>query len=177
MTETSSAYYVYLLVSSDNATYVGATVNLTKRLRQHNKELVGGAVATSIKVKKGEIWERALHIEGFPDWSAALQFEWRFKQLSRKFTKTMFPLERRIRALKVLLELDRPTTKALAYSEWRSRPKIVIETQAAEAIYKKIFGDNIEVECECECESGRGWHTVVEILDSEKIELNNDNNN
>jgi len=31
--------YVYLLVSSDNATYVGATVDLNRRLRQHNKEI------------------------------------------------------------------------------------------------------------------------------------------
>ena len=27
--------FVYLLLSSDNATYVGATVNLERRLRQH----------------------------------------------------------------------------------------------------------------------------------------------
>ena len=126
----SSQSYVYLLVSSDNATYVGATVNLDKRLRQHNKELVGGAYATSAKVVKGEIWERALHVEGFPDWSAALQFEWRFKQLSRKFAKTMFPLERRMRALKMLLELERPTSKAMAYSEWPSgEPDVVIEVE------------------------------------------------
>ena len=44
--------FVYLLQSSDGATYVGATVNLERRLRQHNKELVGGARATSRKVKK-----------------------------------------------------------------------------------------------------------------------------
>lgn len=138
----SSQSYVYLLVSSDNATYVGATVNLDKRLRQHNKELVGGAYATSAKVVKGEIWERALHVEGFPDWSAALQFEWRFKQLSRKFPKTMFPLERRMRALKMLLELERPTTKAKLYSEWESLPKVVIETSEAATIYKQVFQDN-----------------------------------
>ena len=50
----SKNYYVYLLKSTKGTTYVGATVNLERRLRQHNKELVGGAKATTAKVKKGE---------------------------------------------------------------------------------------------------------------------------
>jgi len=45
--------FVYLLVSSDNATYVGATVDIERRLRQHNKEIKGGAHATDAKVNKG----------------------------------------------------------------------------------------------------------------------------
>ena len=45
--------YVYLLVSSDDATYVRSTVNLDRRLRQHNKEIKGGAHSTSAKVLKG----------------------------------------------------------------------------------------------------------------------------
>ena len=85
--------YVYLLLSSDNSTYVGATVDLERRLRQHNKEIKGGACATSKKVVKGETWIRACHVSGFPDWTAALQFEWRWKQLSRKLPKKMLPLK------------------------------------------------------------------------------------
>lgn len=165
------AYYVYLLVSSDNSTYVGATVNLTKRLRQHNKELVGGAHATSSKVAKGEIWERALHVAGFPTWSAALQFEWRFKQLSRKFPKQMFPLERRLKALKLLVELDRPTTKAMAYSEWKTVPRIVIETADAAICFKKVFKTDINEPPS----SVRNY--VVEFLDLKKIEPDNTVNN
>lgn len=131
-----SSFYVYLLVASDNATYVGATVNLERRLRQHNKEIKGGAFATSAKVVKGNQWERALHVKGFPNWSAALQFEWRFKQLSRKLPNNMFPLKRRILALKQLLEMDRPTTKAMAYKDWPSGlPEVVIETQQARDLY------------------------------------------
>jgi len=74
--------YVYLLLATPlrDATYVGATVDLDRRLRQHNKEIKGGAHATGIKVAKGCTWIRAAHISGFPDWQAALQFEWRFKQ-------------------------------------------------------------------------------------------------
>ena len=132
-------YYVYLLTSSNNATYVGATVDLEKRLRQHNKEIKGGAHATGAKVSKGESWTRALHIEGFPTWSAALQFEWRFKQLSRKLPQQMYPLERRIKALKMLLELERPTSKAIAYSEWENKPEVIIETDEARQLYDNIF--------------------------------------
>ena len=93
----SSEFFVYLLQSTDKATYVGATVDLDHRLRQHNKEIKGGAFATSAKVAKGEIWERVCHIVGFPDWQSALQFEWAFKFQSRKFPQKMYPLERRLR--------------------------------------------------------------------------------
>ena len=123
-------YYVYILESSDKAsTYVGATINLDHRLRQHNKELVGGAHATSVKVAQGSSWRRVCHIQGFPDWSAALQFEWRLKQLSRKLcqTKNVKPIDRRIQALHQLLALERPTSKAKAYTEWNAPPEIVWE--------------------------------------------------
>jgi structure-specific endonuclease subunit SLX1 len=129
--------FVYLLVSTDNATYVGATVDLDRRLRQHNKEIKGGAHATGAKVGKGEIWERACHVAGFPDWQAALQFEWRWKQLSRKLPASMFPLERRMKALKQLLALERPTSKAKPYSEWASLPQVNLETPDAELYYNK----------------------------------------
>jgi structure-specific endonuclease subunit SLX1 len=123
-------YYVYILESSDKAsTYVGATINLDHRLRQHNKELVGGAHATSVKVAQGSSWRRVCHVQGFPDWSAALQFEWRLKQLSRKLcqTKNAKPIDRRIQALHQLLALERPTSKAKAYAEWPTPPEIVWE--------------------------------------------------
>ena len=133
-------YYVYILESSDcKATYVGATVDLNHRLRQHNKELAGGAHATSVKVAQGCTWNRICFIQGFPDWPAALQFEWRLKQLSRKLLKgdnsksdnsksdNSKPIERRIQALHQLLSLDKPTTKAIPYSSWSSPPEIVWE--------------------------------------------------
>ena len=127
--------YVYLLESTSNATYVGATVNLDRRLKQHNKELSGGAHATGAKVAKGETWARACHVSGFPDWPAALQFEWRWKQLSRKLPPKMFPLERRMTALKQLLALERSTTKATPFSEWTSPPEVHLETDNARSFY------------------------------------------
>jgi structure-specific endonuclease subunit SLX1 len=131
------ASYVYLLVSTSGNTYVGATVDLNRRLRQHNKEIKGGAHATGAKVAQGETWTRAAHVAGFPDWPAALQFEWRWKQLSRKLPLKMNPLERRLNALKTLLALERPTTKAIAYTEWPSPPEVNLETEEATQLYNK----------------------------------------
>lgn len=122
--EAEKHFFVYLLESTDGSTYVGATIDLDHRLRQHNKEIKGGAHATSAKVALGQIWRRVCHVVGFPDWSAALQFEWRWKQLSRKLPMKMNPLERRKKALETLLSMERPTTKAVAYSEW-SLPPVV----------------------------------------------------
>lgn len=132
------ASYVYLLVSTNGNTYVGATVDLNRRLRQHNKEIKGGAHATGAKVAQGETWTRAAHVAGFPDWPAALQFEWRWKQLSRKLPLKINPLERRLNALKTLLALERPTTKAIAYSEWPTLPEVNLETEEATQIYSKL---------------------------------------
>lgn len=134
----SKPSYVYLLVCSDDATYVGATVDLDHRLRQHNKEIKGGAHATSMKVEKGEIWTRACHVSGFPDWRAALQFEWRWKQLSRKLPNKLFPLERRMKALKELLGLEKPTSSAILYSEWTSPPEVHIEIEEAKPYYEPL---------------------------------------
>ncbi len=126
---------MYLLLSSDNCTYVGATVDLDRRLRQHNREIKGGAHATSAKVFKGETWIRVAHVEGFPDWQSALQFEWRWKQLTRKITISVHPLYRRMIALKQLMNLERPTTKAKAYTEWAQPPQIIFEDEEAQKYY------------------------------------------
>lgn len=125
--------FVYLLVSSSGSTYVGATMDLNRRLRQHNKEIVGGAKATGAKVARGETWRRHCYVSGFPDWAAALQFEWRWKQISRKIqsvapgSSRMSPVERRMLALNELLAMERPTSKALAYAEWESPPEVHME--------------------------------------------------
>ena len=127
--------YVYLLLCSDNSTYVGATVDLNKRLRQHNNEIKGGAHATTSKVSNGKSWIRACHVTGFPDWQAALQFEWRWKQITRKLPSNMYPLERRMLALQELLSLDKSTSKAKPYSEWPSPPVVNIEDDEVRKYY------------------------------------------
>ena len=118
---TPKAWFVYLLVAEDGATYVGATVDLEHRLRQHNGQIGGGAKATHVRVARGQTWRRHCYVSGFPDNHAALQFEWRWKSLSRvvqRQTQSLEPLERRLEALQRLLALDRPTSKAAPYSSY-----------------------------------------------------------
>jgi predicted GIY-YIG superfamily endonuclease len=89
----------YLLVADGGRTYIGATVNPERRLRQHNREITGGARATA-----GRVWERVCYVRGFVDNHAALQFEWRWKYYGRKYDKSGgTPVERRIRSLRRLL--------------------------------------------------------------------------
>lgn len=123
----SREYYVYLLVSDSGATYVGATVDLDHRLRQHNKELVGGAFQTSRKVMNGETWRRHCHIKNIPDWKTALQVEWAWKFQYRKLGRVGNPLDRRLNALEILLSLERATSSAIPYSEWSIWPEVVFD--------------------------------------------------
>ena len=127
--------FVYILQSTNGSTYVGATIDVDRRLRQHNKEIKGGAHATGAKVAQGEIWRRACYVSGFPDWQAALQFEWRLKQLGRKLPQKMNPLERRLKSLKQLLALDQSTSKAIPFIDWGMPPEIHFESEEDKLLY------------------------------------------
>ena len=120
--------YVYFIESTNGSTYIGATVNIDKRIRQHNKEIKGGAIATSIKVNQGEAWSYVCYVENFPNWNEALKFEWRWKQISRKIQKNnpkLLPREKRLLALDNLLRLDKSTSSAIPYNEWAVKPNII----------------------------------------------------
>ena len=64
----------YLLKSlgSRGSTYIGFTVNPSRRVRQHNGEILGGARHT----RKHRPWEMVAFVHGFSSKVAALQFEW-----------------------------------------------------------------------------------------------------
>jgi hypothetical protein len=67
-------------------------------------------------------------VTGFPTWQAALQFEWRFKQLTRRepSSATQTPLERRQAALQKLLSFPQSTSKAIPYAAWPSGGPVVV---------------------------------------------------
>ena len=72
------SYFCYLLTSvCRTRTYIGATVNLNRRLRQHNGTCKGGANAT----KMHRPWTLIFCVSGFTTWSEALKFEWRWKHV------------------------------------------------------------------------------------------------
>jgi structure-specific endonuclease subunit SLX1 len=120
-------YYVYLLESTNGSTYVGATINLDRRLRQHNGVIKGGAKRTTGIVHKGESWIRYCYVSGFPDWKSALQFEWRWKQLTRKIKSKKSPIEKRIQALNQLLSFKKSTCNAIPFEEWENNPFVIYE--------------------------------------------------
>ncbi len=132
--------FCYMLYTSTGTTYIGATVDLERRLRQHNKEISGGARATGIKVAQGLSWVRGCYISGIPEWRSALQIEWRWKQLGRtQFKHIRRPLERRMYSLKMLLSLEKPTSESIPYEAYPSgRPTIVWESDELKIIYENI---------------------------------------
>jgi predicted GIY-YIG superfamily endonuclease len=82
-----------------NKTYVGATNHFTRRIRQHNREIVGGAKSTA-----GHKWHKIILIHGFNTRHDLLSFEWHFKHV---VTVNKSGVKRRVEALKKLLSIDR----------------------------------------------------------------------
>ncbi|MGB0952474.1 MAG: GIY-YIG nuclease family protein [Planctomycetota bacterium] len=73
-----SPWILYLLRSSkEERTYVGITMDLDRRLLQHNGELAGGAKAT----RRGRPWVLHSVVGRFEDRSAAQMAEAEFKKL------------------------------------------------------------------------------------------------
>ena len=84
---------LYLLENTVNKyTYLGVTVNIIRRIRQHNGELVGGAKYTSSNKGKGE-WILKTIVNDLTK-SEALSFERIIKNKRRK-GKGKTPLDRR----------------------------------------------------------------------------------
>ena len=103
------AWSSYLLVTcaAPYKTYIGATVNVDRRLRQHNGELSGGAKrTTAVSTNRGAAtWRRACHVEGFTGRVECLRFEWHWKHVSR--TGGGDPLTRRLEGLQRMLAEDK----------------------------------------------------------------------
>ena len=123
MEPNKKSWYVYLLQEvGGTRTYVGATIDPNRRLRQHNGELSGGASAT-----RGAQWRRMYLIKGFPCEGAALQFEWSWKNASKKM-KGKTAMDRRNAALKHIMALEKPTKKAIPYKDYLE-PLVVINEE------------------------------------------------
>ncbi len=111
----------YCLQSSDGQrTYIGATLDVHRRLQQHNGQLSGGAKAT-----RGRSWSRVCHISGFPSERAALQFEWAWKYKSKQYTGS--PLKKRVLALLECFGCDQPTRQAHDFQSYVRSLQVVWE--------------------------------------------------
>ncbi len=133
--------FCYMLYTEERQTYIGATKDVSRRLRQHNGEIVGGARATGIRVGQGLTWKRACYIKNIPDWRSALQIEWRWKQLGRtRFKAVRDPIMRRLNSLKyLLLILEKPTSESIPYTLYSSGPpEIVWESEEFKTQFDEI---------------------------------------
>ncbi len=117
---------VYLLKQIDGQkTYVGATLDVERRLKQHNRLLSGGAKAT-----QGHQWERICHVSGFPNEKSALQFEWAWKYYSKKQSGSA--LKRRIKTLLELFGCEKPTNNATDFQEYVDQLNVIWESDKSE---------------------------------------------
>ncbi|KAF5198646.1 Excinuclease ABC, C subunit, N-terminal [Thalictrum thalictroides] len=80
-----SSWSVYLIISTNKPikTYVGVTTDFSRRLKQHNGDLKGGAKAS----RAGRPWICACIIQGFKDHSDACELEAKWKISSRKLSR------------------------------------------------------------------------------------------
>jgi predicted GIY-YIG superfamily endonuclease len=78
----STKYYCYFLGQHDN--WNGYTVNLRRRLRQHNGEIKGGAWATTAKDKDAWSFIAVLTSDSWNSVSRAMACEWNCRYPTRK---------------------------------------------------------------------------------------------
>lgn len=72
-------YFTYILKCSDGTFYTGITNDLEKRLRQHNGEILGGAIYT--RSKRPVVLK---YFEKLKNRSDALKREYEIKQMRRE---------------------------------------------------------------------------------------------
>ena len=107
---------MYVLYSpSKRRSYVGATVNAPRRIRQHRGELVGGARATRVAAD----WVFLAHVVGFATQHDALRFEWLLKRRGRRGRRASGTArERRLTAIASLLAEPEWAPRALTLRQF-----------------------------------------------------------
>ena len=122
----TSTWVCYCLAREDSgATYIGATIDMSHRIRQHNCEIKGGAKYTSSAVKNGHTWILVCTVGRFPDMQTALQFEWMWKHVTRTKYQKLPPITRRINAVIDLINGERSSSKSRPYNDFEPL-KIVV---------------------------------------------------
>ena len=131
----------YILKSNNcnfkNRTYVGSTNNIKRRIRQHNKEIKGGAKATSMMCPN-EIY---CIVSGFKDKISVLRCEWLLKHPEGKKSNSYRGIIGRIKGLSYLVSQS---------EKWKSRSNtdkisIWIKKEYCEYLQIKDFDENVEI--------------------------------
>ena len=80
--------FCYMLYTDDGHTYIGATVDPNRRLRQHNQELAGGARATGMQVGRGLLWKRACYVVPYDAYPDKIEIVWDSEHLKERYHLT-----------------------------------------------------------------------------------------
>lgn len=106
-------FYCYCLESnSKKRSYVGATKNPKRRLKQHNGIIKGG----SKYCRKDRPWKFMIKVTGFDNYVQALQFEWAWKNQNKYISKKDYDydnvIEKRLIGLEILIHKERWTSNS-----------------------------------------------------------------
>ncbi len=78
MTDTSGAWYVYMVICNDQTIYTGITLDVQKRIAEHNNGASGAKYTRSRRPVS------LAYLEEFPDRSSASSREYQLKKRSRQ---------------------------------------------------------------------------------------------
>jgi predicted GIY-YIG superfamily endonuclease len=98
--------WIFYIIYNEHYTYAGVSPDPTRRLRQHNGEISGGAKYTT---DKGAGWQHLCLVEGFRNNIEALQFEWAVKHIP---PRNAGGLKNRVKKLYTLFQKEKWTSKA-----------------------------------------------------------------
>jgi len=145
-----SSWVCYCLLREDSgATYIGATIDMAHRIRQHNCEIKGGAKFTSSAVKNGHTWTLLCTVGRFPDMQTALQFEWMWKHVTRTKYMRHPVILRRVKAVIDLINSDKSSSKSRNYNEFEPLKIIVYNpSEQTELLFKTEYKRASAVLCE-----------------------------
>ena len=102
----SDKKWYFYLIYNNNFTYAGVSPEPTRRLRQHNGEISGGAKYTT---SKGPGWKHLCIVSGFQDKIQSMQFEWAVKHIP---PRNAGGIQNRIKKLFLTLNKDKWTSKS-----------------------------------------------------------------
>ena len=114
--------WIFYIIENNGKTYAGVSPNPTRRLRQHNKELVGGAKYTTAHAPG---WVHICLVHGFQNKIQAMQFEWAVKH---EPPRKLGGLQRRLEKLHIVCCKEKWTSKSPLSTtvpliiEWRIHP-------------------------------------------------------
>ena len=98
--------WIFYIIKNNNCTYAGLSPDPVRRLRQHNREIKGGAKYTT---SKGPGWKHICLVKGFQDKIQSMQFEWAVKHV---LPRDAGGLVNRISKLYIVLNKTQWTSKS-----------------------------------------------------------------